>query len=170
MTNGGGWVGVDLDGTLAKYEGWKGHTHIGEPIRPMVERIQQWLAEGKQVKIFTARVSARDDRELHEVVLAIRSWCRKWIGADLPITATKDYAMIELWDDRCVQVIPNTGLRVDEHTTPALGRPSKAEIQRRAIEAYQESRRMGTVTPGEPWEPIAELISKMVAEMGGVSV
>jgi len=26
-----GWVGVDLDGTLAHYDGWKGADHIGEP-------------------------------------------------------------------------------------------------------------------------------------------
>ena len=25
-------IGVDLDGTLAKYDGWKGHNVIGEPI------------------------------------------------------------------------------------------------------------------------------------------
>ena len=26
------WLGVDFDGTLAKYDGWQGHTHLGEPI------------------------------------------------------------------------------------------------------------------------------------------
>ena len=26
------WIGVDLDGTLARYDGWKGIEHIGEPI------------------------------------------------------------------------------------------------------------------------------------------
>lgn len=36
-----GWIGVDLDGTLAHYEGWKGVEHIGEPIPAMVERIWQ---------------------------------------------------------------------------------------------------------------------------------
>jgi hypothetical protein len=30
----GGWIGVDLDGTLAHYDGWKGIDHIGEPIKP----------------------------------------------------------------------------------------------------------------------------------------
>jgi len=43
----GGWIGVDLDGTLAHYEGFKGAQHIGEPISPMVERVKRWLAEGK---------------------------------------------------------------------------------------------------------------------------
>jgi hypothetical protein len=27
-----GWVGVDLDGRLARYDGWQGASHIGEPI------------------------------------------------------------------------------------------------------------------------------------------
>ena len=32
------WIGTDLDGTLAKYDGWKGWQHIGDPIPKMVER------------------------------------------------------------------------------------------------------------------------------------
>lgn len=36
--NGGAWIGVDLDGALAHYEGWKGAHHIGAPLAPMVER------------------------------------------------------------------------------------------------------------------------------------
>ena len=53
----GGWIGVDLDGTLARYDGWKGPEHIGEPLMPMVERVKAWLAEGREVRIMTARVS-----------------------------------------------------------------------------------------------------------------
>ena len=26
------WIGVDLDGTLAEWDGWHGHQHVGEPI------------------------------------------------------------------------------------------------------------------------------------------
>jgi hypothetical protein len=33
--------------------------------------------------------------------------------AKIPITCCKDRGMIELWDDRAVQVIENTGERVD---------------------------------------------------------
>ena len=39
-----GWVGVDLDGTLATYDEWRGIEHVGEPIAPMVERVKRWLA------------------------------------------------------------------------------------------------------------------------------
>lgn len=106
------WIGVDLDGTLAYYDGWKGIEHIGAPIPLMVLRVQQWLAEGKTVKIFTARVGPRraDVGEDPALILkTIEDWCLKHIGQVLPVTATKDFAMVELWDDRCIQVIPNTG-------------------------------------------------------------
>ncbi len=40
------WIGVDLDGTLAHYTGWKGPEHIGEPIEEMAERVREWLSKG----------------------------------------------------------------------------------------------------------------------------
>jgi hypothetical protein len=46
-------------------------------------------------------------------VLTIQDWCEKHIGRRLEVTCQKDFAMIELWDDRCVQVVCNTGKRVD---------------------------------------------------------
>ena len=99
-----GWIGVDLDGTLAEYHGWN-DGKIGEPIPLMVDRVLKWIAEGTTVKIFTARVCTGDT----EQIALIKSWCKMFIGRELEVTATKDFAMIELWDDRCVQVIPNTG-------------------------------------------------------------
>lgn len=117
-----GWIGVDLDGTLAKYEGWNGG--IGDPIPLMVERVKKWIAEGVEVRIFTARVgfgagysaeSNRSDDEnfANEQRALIETWCEKHIGKKLPVTAVKDFRMIELWDDRAIQVVLNTGVRVD---------------------------------------------------------
>lgn len=114
-----GWIGVDLDGTLAQYGGWQGETHIGSPIVPMVTRVKAWRAAGIDVRIFTARVAEAAvnlDGTRHEVtavVDAIQRWCVEHIGEALPVTNRKDFAMVELWDDRCVQVVPNTGLRAD---------------------------------------------------------
>ena len=105
-----GWIGVDLDGTLAKYDEWRGETHIGEPIPLMVDRVKKWLSEGVQVKIFTARATSKNA----EVHMSIQKWCITHIGVPLMITSSKDYGMIELWDDRCVQVIPNTGMALQE--------------------------------------------------------
>ena len=108
--DGRGWIGVDLDGTLAEYHNWEGIEHIGKPIPCMVNRVKQWLADGKEVRIFTARVSLQQDLVMLEKARnAINAWCRLYIGQELPITCTKDWHMIELWDDRCVQVDLNTG-------------------------------------------------------------
>lgn len=101
------WIGVDLDGTLAEYDHWRGDQHIGKPIPVMVERVKRWLSEGKEVKIFTARAYAND-------VEPIKKWCLTHIGCELPITCIKDYGMIELWDDRAVQVIPNKGVALQD--------------------------------------------------------
>lgn len=48
-------------------------------------------------------------RDVPLVRAHIERWCLEHIGIVLPVTNVKDYGMIELWDDRAVQVIPNTG-------------------------------------------------------------
>jgi len=101
-----GWHGCDLDGTLAVYTSWNGG-EIGRPIPLMMARVKQWLANGEQVKIFTAR--AADPVEVKK----INAWSYKHIGVVLEVTNVKDKDMIDLWDDRAVQVIENTGVRVD---------------------------------------------------------
>ena len=107
-----GWIGVDLDGTMAFYDGWKGHTHIGEPIAPMVRRVQLWLTMGRDVRLFTAR-ACLPEAELDEFIDAWNVWAEKHIGQRLVVTSTKDFQMSELWDDRAVQVIPNTGIPLE---------------------------------------------------------
>lgn len=107
-----GWIGVDLDGTLAEYTTWQGIDKIGAPIAEMVERVRAWLAEGKHVRIFTARISGGgDDAKL--AVRAIHTWLKAIGLPELIVTNTKDFQMIECWDDRAVQVVPNTGKRAD---------------------------------------------------------
>ena len=101
-----GWTGVDLDGTLAKHESGESVDHIGEPIPAMVERVRAWLAEGRVVKIMTARVSFSD---APDQIILIQDWCLKHLGAVLDITCTKDGAMKELWDDRAVGIVRNEG-------------------------------------------------------------
>ena len=103
----GAWIGVDLDGTLAYYDHWRGETHIGEPIQPMVGNVKAWLENGVDVRIVTARVAKASSAKAY---FAIQEWCEKQFGLILPITASKDYGMVNLWDDRVTQVIPNTGV------------------------------------------------------------
>lgn len=121
---GTGWVGVDLDGTLAEYNGWIGPHHIGAPIPRMVGRVLKWVGEGREVRIVTARVSPvkADSQECREVIQGwlhkhvypkCPVWFREPIQIEFVVTHEKDHCMVELWDDRCVQVIPNTGERAD---------------------------------------------------------
>ncbi|MBU6410857.1 MAG: hypothetical protein KGR98_10770, partial [Verrucomicrobia bacterium] len=101
------WIGVDLDGTLASDLGtWRGGA-IGSPIAPMLARVKRWVAEGITVKVFTARASAPDQ------VVAIKKWLRRHGLPELQVTNVKDRLMIELWDDRCVQVRHNSGRPVN---------------------------------------------------------
>ena len=148
---GKGWYGFDLDGTLAKYDKWEGIDHIGEPVKPMVDLIKRMHAEGRVVKILTARVAPRANAEYKDrekcappdyVTTAdfsclsataktwvenmylyldtwgarefIIDWCLKNLGFLPEITHEKDHLMLELYDDRVKQVVPNEGLLVED--------------------------------------------------------
>lgn len=112
-----GWVGVDLDCTLAEYNGWVSIDHIGRPIPAMVNRVKRWLERGYEVRIFTARVGdTKDDRDISAVRRTIELWCAEHIGQVLPITNVKDFGMIVLYDDRCVAVEKNTGVLLSDES------------------------------------------------------
>ncbi len=116
MSDKRGWYGVDLDGTLAEYHGWVEPDHIGPPIAAMVDRIKGWLGQGYGVRIVTARAFNADQATIDRV----QDWTELHIGHRLPVTCQKDYGMIQLWDDRAVQVIGNTGIQVSRaEPTPA---------------------------------------------------
>lgn len=131
-----GWIAVDLDGTLAHYNGWINEEHIGEPVPLMADRVRAWLVEGKDVRIFTARADGglvaiqmgnpegEKFKDLSRITRIIQDWTEKHFGVRLPVTNRKDYGMVELWDDRCMQVIPNTGVALKD----------KRQIRQRVIE------------------------------------
>lgn len=112
-----GWIGVDFDGTLAEYHGWKGPSVLGKPIPKMLTRVRRWLEEGKEVRILTARVAHDSTQarmlEAAAAHYAIRDWCVQYLGREIPVTCVKDWGMHELWDDRAIQVRQNTGERAD---------------------------------------------------------
>lgn len=146
---GEGWYGFDLDGTLAVYDKWEGIDHIGEPVKPMVDLVKRMHAEGKVVKILTARVSPRTledgtigiqramvplvnlnkylkepkspfdlagNRNTVEINAKqiIELWCEKHLGFVPEITHEKDHLMLELYDDRVKQVLPNKGVLMED--------------------------------------------------------
>lgn len=113
------WVAFDWDRTVCYYSTWEDMgVKIGKPIRPIVARIQLFLAEDKyDVKIFTAR--ACDANWHREQDLAeIRRLCKEWFGRELEITCQKDFGCVAIYDDIAVPVMRNTGLVVlpDDHS------------------------------------------------------
>lgn len=96
------WIGVDLDGTLARYEGAMGNA-IGAPVLPMLQRVKEWIEAGREVRIFTAR--ACDPAQIPHV----RAWLREHRIGELPITNVKDFDMTALYDDKAVRVKRNVG-------------------------------------------------------------
>ncbi len=129
-----GWIGVDLDATLAEYHGWIDEHHVGEPISPMVERVRGWLAAGQEVRIFTARVGpslpGMPERDLGAIAKTIGDWCEKHLGQRLDVTATKDYAMVALYDDRAFHVAPNEGTVLEASGETVAAAPSVDPIVR----------------------------------------
>ncbi len=100
---GSGWIGVDLDGTLAQWQSGHSSQHIGPPIQSMLDRVKRWITMGIEVRIFTARASV----DAH--IPPVEEWLKTHGLEGLKVTNVKDYRMLQLWDDRAIQVIPNTG-------------------------------------------------------------
>jgi len=117
---------ADFDGTLAEYHGWKGIEHTGAPVPEMVNRVRTWLAQGHEVSIYTARLTASEEfsageRDIPRIKEVIQTWCERHIGCRLPVTNIKG-GFNEFWDDRAVHVVMNTGLALHEHVEDILWR------------------------------------------------
>ena len=94
---------MDLDGTLAIQNRTVSYGEVGEPVPAMLALVKKMINNGIRVKIFTAR--AEDPEQLP----VIRKWLKNNGLPELEITNVKDYSMVRLYDDRCVQVEYNTG-------------------------------------------------------------
>ena len=97
------WTGIDLDGTLAYHDRSSSYKKVGDPIPAMMALVKKMINNGVRVKIFTAR--ATDPEQLP----IIRKWLKDNGLPELEITNVKDYSMLRLYDDRCIQVEHNTG-------------------------------------------------------------
>lgn len=129
------WIGVDLDGTLAEYDHWRGMAHIGRPVPEMIARVKAYLRAGHDVRIFTARVCPQQRQtDIDTALIAITRWCVAHLGRQLPITCVKDWGMVALWDDRCRQIRTNTGRPVENELQSQL-----AECRRQIAGHNQEN-------------------------------
>lgn len=117
-----GWIGFDLDGTLAEYTTFKGPLEIGKPVERMCALMKSLKEQGKTVKILTARVGNRglmlpDGVTLDDVREAINKWCDNALGFRPEITCSKDWKLESLYDDRAIQVEKNVGITASEIVT-----------------------------------------------------
>ena len=99
------WIGVDLDGTLSYYPHLLA---IGRPIEPMADMVKAWIADGIEVRIFTARASAPEPLR-SKMVKDIEEWCLEHLGKVLPVTCSKDFQCAAIYDDIAHHVDHNTG-------------------------------------------------------------
>jgi hypothetical protein len=99
-------IAVDLDGTLMHNNG-EPINHFGPLVPAMEARVRQWIAEGQEVLIFTARVhqSGFDP----EIIKKIEDWTEQTFGKRLRVTGIKECGIQQIWDDRAVAVERNTG-------------------------------------------------------------
>lgn len=102
------WIGVDLDGTLVSHDDFVSDDVVGKPIPSMLARIRAWIVQGITVRIMTARAPCP------RAYRAIQQWALDHGLPALEVTDTKDFAMMELWDDRAVTVLRNHGTIITE--------------------------------------------------------
>jgi hypothetical protein len=122
-------IAIDLDGTLAHYDGWKGPGIIGDPIPEMVEKVKLFMANGFAFWVFTARIAPDSTIEIKgdafQEHVAILEWLRKHEIPITDVTCIKHKFFCEFWDDRAKHVVPNTGLFQhewdDRNSIPQLG-------------------------------------------------
>lgn len=127
------WLGVDLDGCLAKELKPFNPLKIGPPILAMVRKIKQALERGITVKIFTARLADTD--KATAISRLIRAWTKRYIGVPLDATNKKDPGMMELWDDRARQVEKNIGKFAEDAKTALAANAIPPSLQGLAAEA-----------------------------------
>lgn len=114
---GEGYILVDLDRTLARYNSWMDDGEkIGPPIPAMQERVVRWLHAGREVRLFTARAS----RYVPEERAKITAWCKEHLGQELVIQNWKDFKCVAIWDDLAVGVESNTGYRLTQDVEDPL--------------------------------------------------
>lgn len=97
------FVGFDLDGTLARSPDEFDIKKVGEPIKPMVDKLREHLAKGDTVKIFTARASTPG------AAGPIHAWLKKHDLPELEVTNVKTPGLKLLYDDRAVGVVRDKG-------------------------------------------------------------
>src|SRR3989344_7925162 len=83
---------IDFDGVIAKYEGWKGEDHYGEPIEGAKEFLEKMQSVGLKFIIFTTRD-----------IKKVNDWFKKYkLAKPHKITNIKVPSPLYI-DDRCIR-------------------------------------------------------------------
>lgn len=92
-------IGVDLDGTLAEYHGYVGPNHVGNLLPGAKKWLEELVAAGHEVLIFTARGNEP------EGLAATMAWIKAQGIEPLikGVTASKLYSFDLFLDDRAVR-------------------------------------------------------------------
>lgn len=99
------WIGIDFDRTIAHRQSGQDIYDLGEPVQPMLQFVKSLLAEGYDVRIFTARHASNP-----QTLPLVEAWCEKHIGRKIPITSVKDNQCEAIFDDKAFRVQQNTGV------------------------------------------------------------
>lgn len=147
-------IAVDLDGTLAKDDGWQGISHIGEPVPAMLARVKEWIGRGKNVVIFTARANDK------AAIPYIEEWLKANGIGGLKITNVKTGDIDEIWDNIAVRVEKNTGQRIaklmDNQPTAEAVAPTADAVDALKVEVTVEISEEPAQDPDAPEQPMPE--------------
>jgi len=106
-------IAVDLDGTLAAYDGWRGLEHIGEPLPGAVKAMWALYQAGCELVIYTCRCGNNGRGEFAGGV-SVQRWAEvvaDWLlQHDFPpmhlhVDGGKPFADVYV-DDRALRVAP----------------------------------------------------------------
>lgn len=97
-------IGVDFDGTLVEYDGYKGDFEFGKPIQSMIDECSKAIGNGYKIVVFSARC---DCDEVNNAIIEHLSKA----GLDVHgATNIKLKIFKEFWDDRAMRVRKNKGV------------------------------------------------------------
>lgn len=91
-------IGIDLDGTIAQYDGWRGHTSIGPLLPGAIEFLHELKRRGYQLVLFSARACDIEGRRAIAAYLIENKIMELFEG----ITHEKLYKFAAFVDDRAI--------------------------------------------------------------------
>jgi hypothetical protein len=134
---------VDLDGCLARYDGWRGQEHIGDPLPGALAAIRELHAAGHRLIIYTCRCG-NYEREQYGDGLSreqsaeiVRAWLsRHGFPGELDVYLGDGKPMADMYvDDKAVRVAPQEITYAWASMLHTLGLPAAHQVWQ---ETYRE--------------------------------